>query len=75
MSRLQTTAYYFTGVFSTVVVVPAAYNFVINFMSNHTKEELIGYLDGYNFKSFFGAPVSQVALSGSVAKNACQTTG
>ncbi|CZR54569.1 uncharacterized protein PAC_04453 [Phialocephala subalpina] len=46
--------YYFTGAFSTVVVVPAAYNFVINFMSNHTEEELSGYLDGYNFKSFFG---------------------
>ena len=25
--------YYFTGLFSTVVVVPAAYNFVINFVS------------------------------------------
>ncbi|KAF2167170.1 hypothetical protein M409DRAFT_54361 [Zasmidium cellare ATCC 36951] len=46
--------YYFTGVFSTVVVVPAAYNFVINLMSNHTAEEPAGYLDGYNFKSFFG---------------------
>jgi hypothetical protein len=44
----------FTGAFSTVVVVPAAYNFVINLMSNHTKEEPAGYLDGYNFKSFFG---------------------
>lgn len=46
--------YYFTGAFSTVVVVPAAYNFVINFMSNHSQEEPSGYLDGYNFKSFFG---------------------
>lgn len=46
--------YYFTGAFSTVVVVPAAYNFVINFMSNHSKEEPSGYLDGYNFKTFFG---------------------
>ncbi|KAI9687160.1 MAG: hypothetical protein M1822_002571 [Bathelium mastoideum] len=46
--------YYFTGAFSTLVVVPAAYNFVINFMSNHTAEEPSGYLDGYNFKSFFG---------------------
>ncbi|EME38607.1 hypothetical protein DOTSEDRAFT_141021, partial [Dothistroma septosporum NZE10] len=46
--------YYFTGAFSTVVVVPAAYNFVINLMSNHTAEEPAGYLDGYNFKSFFG---------------------
>jgi hypothetical protein len=46
--------YYFTGAFSTVVVVPAAYNFVIKFMSNHTAEEPSGYLDGYNFKTFFG---------------------
>lgn len=46
--------YYFTGAFSTVVVVPAAYNFVINLMSNHSKEVPGGYLDGYNFKSFFG---------------------
>lgn len=34
--------------------MPAAYNFVINFMSNHSKEEPSGYLDGYNFKTFFG---------------------
>lgn len=34
--------------------MPAAYNFVINLMSNHTAEEPAGYLDGYNFKSFFG---------------------
>ncbi|KAB9006561.1 hypothetical protein FH972_026915 [Carpinus fangiana] len=46
--------YFFTGAFSTVVVVPAAYNFVINLMSNHSAEEPSGYLDGYNFKSFFG---------------------
>ncbi|MCJ1333363.1 hypothetical protein MMC10_010058 [Thelotrema lepadinum] len=46
--------YYFTGAFSTIVVVPAAYNFVINFMSNHSAAEPSGYLDGYNFKSFFG---------------------
>lgn len=51
---IATNPYYFTGVFSTVVVVPAAYNFVINFMSNHTAEEPSGYLDGYNFKTFFG---------------------
>ena len=36
--------YFFTGVFSTVVVVPAAYNFVINLMSNHSLEEPSGYL-------------------------------
>jgi Peroxidase, family 2 len=36
--------YYFTGAFSTIVVVPAAYNFVINFMSNHSASEPSGYL-------------------------------
>ncbi|KAK4561539.1 hypothetical protein LTR86_004857 [Recurvomyces mirabilis] len=46
--------YYFTGLFSTVVVVPAAYSFVINLMSNHSADQPAGYLDGYNFKSFFG---------------------
>ncbi|OQO04752.1 hypothetical protein B0A48_09675 [Cryoendolithus antarcticus] len=46
--------YYFTGLFSTVVVVPAAYNFVINLMSNHSAAVPSGYLDGYNFKTFFG---------------------
>ncbi|EGP92438.1 uncharacterized protein MYCGRDRAFT_24719, partial [Zymoseptoria tritici IPO323] len=46
--------YYFTGLFSTVVVVPAAYNFVINLMSNHSAAEPAGYLDKKNFKSFFG---------------------
>ncbi|CAG8071900.1 unnamed protein product [Penicillium salamii] len=51
---IDTNPYYFTGAFSTVVVVPAAYNFVINFMSNHSEEHPSGYLDGYNFKQFFG---------------------
>lgn len=48
------TTFQFTGAFSTVVVVPAAYNFVINLMSNFTEAEPSGYLDGYSFKSFFG---------------------
>ena len=47
-------ARYFTGLFSTKIVSPAAYNFVINFMSNHSAEEPSGYLDGETFKSFFG---------------------
>lgn len=41
---IATNPYYFTGAFSTIVVVPAAYNFVINFMSNHSAEEPSGYL-------------------------------
>jgi hypothetical protein len=43
----------FAPLFSTTLVVPAAYNFVINFMSNHSAEEPSGYLDGYVFKQFF----------------------
>lgn len=31
--------YYFTGAFSTVVVVPAAYNFVINFVSQDIRDD------------------------------------
>lgn len=46
--------YYFTGLFSTTLVSPAAYNFVIAFMSNHTEAEPGGYLDGSIFKEFFG---------------------
>ena len=42
-------AYYFTGAFSTIVVVPAAYNFVINLMSNHSAEEPSGYLVSLTF--------------------------
>ena len=41
---IATNPYYFTGAFSTVVVVPTAYNFVINYMSNHSAEEPNGYL-------------------------------
>ncbi|KAJ5760956.1 hypothetical protein N7520_008112 [Penicillium odoratum] len=51
---IATNPYYFTGAFSTIVVVPAAYNFVINFMSNFSAEEPTGYLDGFTFKQFFG---------------------
>ncbi|CAK4025800.1 Aromatic peroxygenase [Lecanosticta acicola] len=50
---VATNPYYFTGPFSTTVVSPAAYNFVINFMSNHSAEEPNGYLDGDMFKTFF----------------------
>ncbi|WPH01851.1 Hypothetical protein R9X50_00470500 [Acrodontium crateriforme] len=52
---IATNPYYFSGgAFGPFIVVPAAYNFVINLMSNHSAEEPSGYLDGYNFKSFFG---------------------
>ena len=43
-NSIATNPYYFTGAFSTIVVVPAAYNFVINFMSNHSAAEPSGYL-------------------------------
>jgi hypothetical protein len=45
--------YYFAPLFSTTLVSPAAYNFVIAFMSNHTEAEPGGYLDGDIFKEFF----------------------
>ena len=46
--------YYFAAPFATTLVSPAAYNFVINFMSNHTAEEPSGYLNGDMFSQFFG---------------------
>lgn len=49
----STNPYYFSAPFSGALVAPAAYNFVINFMSNHTAEEPNGYLDGEMFKQFF----------------------
>jgi len=51
---VSTNPYYFNAAFSGLVVVPAAHNFIINFMSNHSVEEPNSYLDGYNLKSFFG---------------------
>lgn len=45
--------YYFAAPFSTTLVSPAAYNFVINFMSNHSASEPSGYLNGDMFKTWF----------------------
>ncbi|KAB8446271.1 hypothetical protein FH972_025251 [Carpinus fangiana] len=45
---------YFAPLFSTTLVSPAAYNFVVNLMSNRTAAEPNGYLDGEIFKTFFG---------------------
>ena len=50
----ETNPYYFAPLFSTTLVSPAAYNFVINFMSNRTAENKNGYLNGQMFKEFFG---------------------
>ena len=44
--------YYFSAPFSGLVA-PAAYNFVVNFMSNHTAANPGGYLDADVLKSFF----------------------
>ena len=44
---IATNPYYFTGAFGTIVVVPAAYGFVINLMSNHSAQEPSGYLVSY----------------------------
>ncbi|KAK4498561.1 hypothetical protein PRZ48_011219 [Zasmidium cellare] len=45
--------YYFAPLFSTTLVSPAAYNFVIAMMSNHTADQPGGYLNEDMFKTFF----------------------
>lgn len=45
---------YFAPLFSTTLVAPAAYHFIIAMMSNHTAEEVNGYMDGEMLKTFFG---------------------
>ena len=50
---VQTNAQYFTGLFSTTLVAPAAYNFVAVMMSNHSAEHKDGYLTTDVFKQFF----------------------
>ncbi|KAF1930036.1 uncharacterized protein M421DRAFT_59563 [Didymella exigua CBS 183.55] len=45
--------YYFSAPFSGLVA-PAAHNFVINFMSNHSAENPSGFLTREVLKSFFG---------------------
>lgn len=45
---------YFAPLFSTTLVSPAAYHFVIAMMSNHTADQVGGYLDGSMFKTWFG---------------------
>jgi hypothetical protein len=44
--------YYFSGAFSGLVA-PAAHNFVVNFMSNHSAENPSGFLNREVLKSFF----------------------
>lgn len=51
---IQQNPYYFAPLFSTTLVSPAAYNFVIAFMSNHTAEQPGGYLNAAIWKEFFG---------------------
>lgn len=46
--------YYFNGPFSGLIVVPAATNFIINFMSNHSAEQPNGFLDRNVLKSMMG---------------------
>lgn len=45
--------YFFQAPFSGAVA-PAAHNFVVNFMSNHSEEFPGGYLNGDVLKTFFG---------------------
>ena len=49
---VQNNPYYFSGPFSGLVA-PAAHNFVVNFMSNHTATNPGGYLDLSILQSFF----------------------
>lgn len=51
---IGTNPYYFAPLFSTTLVAPAAYHFVIAFMSNRTADNISGYLDGAQFKTWFG---------------------
>ncbi|KAL2064663.1 hypothetical protein VTL71DRAFT_3801 [Oculimacula yallundae] len=52
-TSIATNPYYFSSQFAGLIVAPAAYNFVINFMSNHSAAEPSGYLNGAIFKEFF----------------------
>jgi hypothetical protein len=50
--------YYFSGAFSGMVA-PAAHNFVVNFMSNHSAENPSGFLTRDVLKSFFAVSGGQ----------------
>lgn len=57
-----TNPYYFSAQFSGLLVAPAAHNFIVNFMSNHTAEEPSGYLDKPQLKDFFSVTGPDDAL-------------
>lgn len=59
--------YYFSGIFSGAVA-PAAHNFVVNFMSNHTAEAPSGILPYEIVAEFFG-------VTGSPSTGFVQTRG
>jgi hypothetical protein len=50
----STNPYYFSVPFSGVLVAPAAHNFIINFMSNHSADQPDGYLEKSQLKAVFG---------------------
>jgi hypothetical protein len=50
---VATNPYYFAPLFSTTLVAPAAYHFVLAFMSNHTADNIPGYFTGDHFKTWF----------------------
>lgn len=63
----STNPYFFSAPFSGLLVAPAAHNFIINFMSNHTASQPSGYLDQPQLKTFFsitGEPGSFVHTPG-----------
>jgi len=67
--------YYFTGAFSTVVVVPAAYNFVINLMSNHSAEQPLDISTATTSKLSSASKANPEASNGCLDKSGCLRTG
>ncbi|CAK1362436.1 unnamed protein product [Cercospora beticola] len=60
---IENNPYAFWGPFSGLVA-PAAHNFVVNFMSNHTAENPGGYLDEAMLKDFFAVSGTGEGASG-----------
>lgn len=71
---IQNNPYYFSGPFSGLVA-PAAHNFVINFMSNHTAEQPGGVLTLETLKQFFAVTGDGTGASGTNPGNFVHNVG
>lgn len=71
---IQNNPYYFSGPFSGLVA-PAAHNFVVNFMSNHTAEQPGGVLTQEVLKSFFAVTGDGTGASGTNPGNFVHNVG